>query len=272
MSMAPTELVRSQIDYDFTNRVVLVTGGAKGIGKVISERFLKWGADVMTCGRSEPDSLPHANGKTAKFVAADIRDADEAAMVVDTTVEEFGAIDTVINNAGGSPHAEAATASSRFSESIIRLNLLAPLHIAQRANHYMQDAGPERNEQVIINIASVSATRPSPGTAAYGAAKAGLLNLTQTLAIEWAPRVRVAAIVAGMILTEQAHLHYGDETGVAQVAATVPAQRLGSPDDVAQACAYLTSPAASYVSGSAIWLHGGGENPAFLGAASGVSS
>ena len=174
----------------------------------------------------------------------------------------FGRIDAVVNNAGGAPPADAATASPRFSESIVRLNLLAPLHVAQRANHHMQlgDGG------VIVNIASVSATRPSPGTAAYGAAKAGLLNLTSSLAVEWAPKVRVVAIVAGLIETEQAELHYGDAESVARVAATVPAGRLGTPEDLAQACRWLTSPLSEYMSGTAVWLHGGGEKPAFLSA------
>jgi NAD(P)-dependent dehydrogenase (short-subunit alcohol dehydrogenase family) len=102
-----------------------------------------------------------------------------------TAIEQrHGRLDLAINNAGGAPYADAATASPRFSESIIRLNLLAPLHVAQRANRTMQT---QADGGVIINIASVSATRPSPGTAAYGAAKAGLLNLTSSLAVEWAP-------------------------------------------------------------------------------------
>jgi NAD(P)-dependent dehydrogenase (short-subunit alcohol dehydrogenase family) len=119
----------------------------------------------------------------------------------------------------------------------------------------------------IINIASVSGVRPSPGSAAYGAAKAGLLNLTTSLAIEWAPKVRVNAVTAGLILTDQAHLYYGDEEGVRRVAATVPLQRMGTPDDVAEACVWLASPAASYVTGASIVVHGGGERPAFLDAA-----
>jgi len=120
----------------------------------------------------------------------------------------------------------------------------------------------------IINIASVSGIRPSPGTAAYGAAKAGLINLTGTLAIEWGPKVRVNVISAGMIQTEQAHLHYGDEEGIARIADTVPLKRLGTPRDVAGACLYLASSLASYVSGANLVLHGGGETPAFLSAAS----
>jgi NAD(P)-dependent dehydrogenase (short-subunit alcohol dehydrogenase family) len=118
-----------------------------------------------------------------------------------------------------------------------------------------------------VNIASVSGARPSPGTAAYGAAKAGLLNLTRSLAVEWAPRVRVNAITAGMIRTEQAHLHYGDEAGIARVSATVPLGRLALPEDIANACLFLASPLASYVSGADLLIHGGGERPAFLDAA-----
>lgn len=140
---------------DHTGRVVVVTGGTKGIGRVLVERFLGWGAEVVTCGRTEPDRLPSAGGRTASFVAADVRDPEQAAAVVDAAVERHGTVDVVINNAGGAPEADAATASPRFSESIVRLNLLAPLHVAQRANHHMQ-AGAGG---VIVNIASVSGTQ-----------------------------------------------------------------------------------------------------------------
>ena len=169
----------------------------------------------------------------------------------------------LVNNAGGSPFAEAASASPRFSEKIVQLNLLGPLHFCQAANAVMQEQ-PEGG--AIVNIASVSGVRPSPGTAAYGAAKAGLLSLTQTLAIEWAPRVRVNAVTAGMIKTEQAHLHYGDDAAQARVSATVPLGRLGEPRDVGDVCVWLASPLAAYVTGANVLMHGGGERPAFLSA------
>jgi NAD(P)-dependent dehydrogenase (short-subunit alcohol dehydrogenase family) len=197
------------------------------------------------------------------FVAADVRQIVDIDRVVTVTIERFGRLDVLVNNAGGSPIADAATASPRFSESILKLNLIAPLNFAQRANAVMQTQEPGGT---IINIASVSGTRPSPGTAAYGAAKAGLLNLTQTLAMEWAPRVRVNAVTAGMIRTEQAHLHYGDAAGIAAVAATVPLGRLGEPEDVADACLFLASPLARYISGASLAVHGGGERPAYLAA------
>ena len=176
-------------------------------------------------------------------------------------VDQFGRLDVLVNNAGGAPQADAATASPRFSESIIRLNLIAPLNFSQAANRVMQkqDSGGS-----IINIASVSTMRPSPGTAAYGAAKAGLVNLGTSLAVEWAPRVRVNALVVGLTETEQSHLHYGDEDGIAAVGATIPLGRMAVPGDIGNACLFLASPLASYVSGTHFAVHGGGEKPAFL--------
>ncbi len=230
---------------NFDGKVVIVTGGARGVGAGITARFTHAGASVVICGRSEPGEL--AGG--VSFVQADVRDVDDIERLVQTTLDMHGRLDTVVNNAGGSPNADSATASPRFSEAIIRLNLIAPLNLAQRANAVMQD---HETGGTIINIASVSGTRPSPGTAAYGAAKAGLLNLTQTLAIDFAPKVRVNAVTAGLIETEQAELHYGDADGVERVAATVPLRRMGTPEDIADACLFLASPLSSYVNGTMI--------------------
>ena len=246
---------------DLRGRVAIVTGGTRGVGRGIALRFLEQGADVVVCGRKPPDDPVAAGGRTAEFVAADVRELEQIERVVAFATERFGRIDVLVNNAGGAPAADAATASPRFHESILRLNLIAPLHFAQRANAVMQ-AQPEGG--VVINISSVSGVRPSPGTAAYGAAKAGLLSLTQTLAIEWAPKVRVVAVTAGMIETEQAGLFYGEGDARARVAASVPLGRLGTPRDVGDACVFLASPLAAYVSGSSLLVHGGGERPAFL--------
>ena len=245
-------------------RVAIVTGGGRGIGRGIATRLLEAGAEVVVCGRSEPATLPSAAGKTAVFVAADVRDAQAIDRVIAETSRRFGRLDVLVNNAGGAPPADSATVSPTFSEKILRLNLLAPLVFSQKAYALMQ-AQPEGG--AIVNIASVSGVRPSPGTAAYGAAKAGLLSLTTSLAVEWGPKVRVNAVVAGMIRTEQSGLHYGDEAGIARVAATVPLGRMGLPEDIANACLFLVSPLASYISGAALLVHGGGERPAFLAAA-----
>ncbi len=246
-----------------SGRVVLVTGGARGVGRGISRRFLAAGAQVVICGRTEPEPGAGADGPAPTFIAADVRDPDSVDALVSETVRRFGRLDVLVNNAGGSPPADSATASPKFSRAIIELNLLAPLVCAQRANAVMQDQAEGGS---IVNIASVSGVRPSPETAAYGAAKAGLLNLTQTLAVDFAPKVRVNAVTAGLIVTEQSHLFYGDEAGIAAVGATVPLGRMGTPEDIADACLYLASPLAAYVSGANLLVHGGGEKPAYLGA------
>ena len=244
-------------------KVVLVTGGSAGIGAKIAHRFLETGAIVVTCSRSTPQTLPTANGNTVHHICTDVRDNDAINQLIQETMAQFGRLDVVVNNAGGAPFCTVADASPRLLEKVIQLNLLAPLLVARAANAVMQK---QSTGGTIINIASVSGTRPSPGTAAYGAAKAGLLNLTETLAVEWAPRVRVVAVTAGLIQTEKAHLHYGNEAGIQAAAGTVPLQRLGIPDDVANTVLFLASDRASYISGTSITLHGGGARPAFLDA------
>ena len=256
---------------NFQDKVVLITGGAKGVGHGISECYLAQGATVVVCGRSAPENeaeLPRSSAsgseRVADFIPCDIRDVAASQALVDAIVAKYGGLDVLVNNAGGAPHALAATASPRFHEKIIALNLTAPLTLAQMANKVMQE---QAEGGVIVFIGSVSALRPSPGTAAYGAAKAGVLSLVTSLAVEWAPKVRVVGVSPGMVLTDQAHLHFGDADGIAAIAKTVPMDRLAQPADIGNACVFLSSPQATYVSGSSLTVHGGGERPAFLDAA-----
>jgi NAD(P)-dependent dehydrogenase (short-subunit alcohol dehydrogenase family) len=248
---------------DFSGKTAIVTGGCRGIGRAIAERFLEAGADVVICCRHQPETLPSAEGRRAMFVTADVRDPDECERVVDVAVERFGHLDVVVNNAGGAPPADAATASPRFSEAVIRLNLLGALHMAQRAYTVMEK---QAGGGAIVNIGSISGTRPSPGAAAYGAAKAGLINLTQTLAMEWAPQVRVNCVTPGLVRTEDAEAHYGSDESQRAVAATVPVGRMADPTEIADACLFLASDLSGFTTGANLVLDGGGERPPYLGA------
>jgi NAD(P)-dependent dehydrogenase (short-subunit alcohol dehydrogenase family) len=248
---------------DFTGRAVIVTGGTRGIGRAITESFLAAGADVLVCARNEPGELPVAAGRTAAFTAADVRDPEQAKSVVAAAADRFGRLDVLVNNAGGSPNADAATVSPRFVERIVALNLLAPFYVGQPANAVMQQ---QEAGGAIINIGSVSARQAAPRSAAYSAAKAGLVQLTRSLALEWAPKVRVNHITAGLILTDNAAEHYGADGG-ASVARAIPMGRMAVPADIASACLFLASPLAAYVTGADLEVHGGGEIPArFLAA------
>ncbi len=244
---------------DFSGRCVLVTGGTRGLGRGIAQRFVEAGARVVVCGRRPPED----GTAVGDFIAADVRDPDSVAALFGAIADRYGRLDVLVNNAGGSPPADSATASARFSNAIIGLNLVAPLLCSQAAYAAMhtQDGGGS-----IVNITSVSGIRPSPTTAAYGAAKAGLINLSETLAVEFAPNVRVNCVTAGLIITEQSHLFYGDADGIAAVGRTVPLGHMAEPHEIADVVLFLASPLARYVSGANIVVHGGGERPAYMDA------
>lgn len=249
---------------DFSGRVVLVTGGTAGVGRGVAESFARRRATVVVCSRHAGEDAGSDGG--AEALSCDVRDPDAVSELVDGIASRHGRLDVVVNNAGGGPPADSATASSRFTEAVIRLNLLGAIWVSQAAYPVMN---AQEEGGCIINLGSLSAQRPSPGTLAYAAAKAGLLAVTQTLAMEWAPRIRVNSVSPGPVRTEKSDLFYGDEAGLARVAATIPLGRLAEPADVGDACVFLASPLASYVSGANLVLHGGGERPPYLEAAGG---
>ena len=239
----------------FKKQTIIITGGGKGIGRGITERFVEHGATVIICGRREPETLPD----NTYFLSLDIRKEGAAQALIDFAIDKTGRIDCLINNAGGGPPVASADASPRLTEKIVSLNLMAPIYLSQAAYPHLRETGGS-----IINISSVSATRSSPGSVAYGAAKAGLLSVTTSLAMEWAPDVRVNAIIVGLVKTEASEDHYGGKKGMKFLADALPMKRMGAPSDIAKACVFLADNENSYVSGAALEVFGGGEPPYFL--------
>ncbi len=235
-------------------KVVVVTGGTRGVGAGIAKAFVEAGAEVVVCARRPPEvPLPGV-----EFRELDLRDPE--------AVRHFFAalprLDVLVNNAGGTPYRRLTDVDAGRHARVIELNLVAPLTASLAAYEQLK-----RVRGAVVMIGSVSGGRPSPGSAAYGAAKAGLESLARSMAVEWAPEVRVNTLVVGMVRTELAHLHYGGEDGLASVSRTVPLGRLAEPADVGAAAVFLASDAAAYVSGASLLVHGGGERPVFLDAA-----
>ncbi|MGW6543050.1 SDR family oxidoreductase [Streptomyces massasporeus] len=239
---------------ELDGKVAVVTGGTRGVGAGIARAFVRAGAEVVVCARRPPEiPLPGI-----EFMPLDVRDADAAGRLF----ADLPRVDVLVNNAGGTPHRLLTEAGADRHARVVELNLLAPLTVSLAAHDRLR-----RARGSIVMIGSVSGGRPSPGTAAYGAAKAGLESLARSMAAEWAPDVRVNTLVVGMVRTERSHLHYGDQDGVAAVGRTVPLGRLAEPSEVGSAAVFLASEAAAYITGASLLVHGGGERPAFLDAA-----
>lgn len=212
---------------------------------------------MVVCARSEPESLPDG----MEFAALDVRDPEAVEKFVGEVAARHGRLDILVNNAGGSPESDAAMASPRFADAITKLNLLAPYYMSRAALPHLEKSGGG----AIVNIASVSGIRPSPGTAIYGAAKAGLLSMTKSLAQEWGPKgVRVNAIIVGLAETEDTAQTYGSERAQQRIAASLPLGRMARGEDVGRAVLYLASDLSEYVSGTWLNVDGGGERPLFI--------
>ena len=245
------------MDFGLAGRVAIVTGGTRGLGRAVSAALAQQGCTVIACARSEPETLPDG----VEFAALDVRDPYAVAELVENVAGRNGGLDIIVNNAGGSPESDAATASPRFAEAITKLNLLAPYYLSRAAFGHLEKS----KGAAIVNIASVSGIRPSPGTSIYGAAKAGLLSLTKSLAQEWGPKnIRVNAIIVGLAETETAAETYGSEEARQKIGASLPLGRMAVGEDVAKAVLYLVSDASDYVSGAWLNVDGGGERPLFL--------
>ena len=242
---------------------MIVTGGTRGLGRVISESFLDAGANVVTCARNAPEKpiFSQLNNKEAIFFETDVRNPDQVESFISEVFQKFGRIDVLVNNAGGAPSVKSSDASARFNEKVVSLNLLASMHCSQSVFPVMSS---QEDTGVIINISSVSGSRPNPTGMAYGAAKAGLDNLSKTLAHEWSPKIRVLTLSVGLIETYESSDFYGDDEKRLKLANHLAMKRLGKPEEIADMCMVLASPLARWMTGTTVEVHGGGESPFYL--------
>ena len=248
--------------YSLEGRVAVVTGAGRGIGQGIAEDFAKAGAKVILSARRTEEikgveqRIREAGG-TAIAITTDVTKSSDLDKLGSTAVEEFGKLTDWINNAGGSPLRMPAKELPREEwHKTIALNLTSIYEGCLAAERYMEKGS-------IINITSGAGTGPVPGSAHYGAAKAGTNSLTWTFAAEFAPNIRVNAVAPGAIPTEVMLKAIGkDETQLDSILEewNIPLGRLGTPEDISSACIYLSSDAASWISGEILRV-GGGAKP-----------
>ncbi len=238
----------------------VVTGGGQGIGRGIAIGLAEGGSDIVVNARREADleetaRLVEQAGRRAVIVAGDIRADGMNERLADACIDAFGRLDVWVNNVGGSDEKTTrllVDTPDDIWRSQLELNLTAAFLGVKAAAARMRDGG------CIINIASGAGMRGSPRTGPYSAAKAGMLNLTQTLAIELAPRIRVNAVSPGQVPTEAFREVLGDSAPkLEELAAATPLGRLGTPADIAAAVLFLVSPAACWITGENLRVAGG---------------
>lgn len=242
--------------FDFSDQTVVVTGGSRGIGRQICEAFAAAGARVFTCSRRPPEK-PFGSA-AIQCESVDVRDPEATAAWLARCAEPGDGIDVLVNNAGGAPSVDAADAPPKLTNKILELNLNAPLVLSGQVHRHMVD---KEHGGAIVNIVSISSVRPTPTGAAYGAAKAGLMNATTSLAVEWGPKVRVNCVVSGLVETELTGDHFGEGDVKASITSAIPAGRFGRGEEIAHAVMFLAARDSSYVSGAALEVYGGGEWP-----------
>jgi len=244
----------------FRERVVLITGGGTGLGRAFALRFSELGAGVMLASRDPAHLTPTcdeiaARGGRARWVQTDIRVPDQVENMVRTTVDHFGRLDILINNAAGNFLCPAEKLSYNGWRSVVDIVLNGTFYCSRAALEPMKAAGYGR----ILNIIATYATGASPGTVHSCAAKAGVLAMTRTLAVEWARyNIRVNAVAPGHFPTEGASSRLMLAPGAAERARSrIPAGRVGRHEELANLAAFLCSDHADYINGESVTIDGG---------------
>lgn len=240
------------------DKVAIITGAGRGIGAATARLFAEAGADVVIGARTEEQLAAvvadvGGHDRRAVAVAGDLSSRDGLATLVDTAVEEFGGIDVVVNNVGGSmPQAFMDTSEKAF-DGAMRWNVTTAFNLTQLAVPHMVDR-PGAN---VVNIASTAGLFASRGFAAYGTAKAALIHLTRALAQDLAPKIRVNAVCPGSIATSALDIVLQTPELETAMNDATPLGRLGLPEEIAGAALYLACPASAYTTGQFIGVDGG---------------
>jgi 7-alpha-hydroxysteroid dehydrogenase len=249
--------------FKLTDKVAIVTGAGKGIGRGIALAFAEAGADVVCAARTQSDLDAVAEevrrrGRRALAVRTDVMRTEELEALVGATREEFGRIDVLVNNAGGTLPRAALQTSERFFEAALRFNVTSAFLLSRLVVPKMVETA---GGGAIVNISSRSSDMVQTSFVAYGAAKAALNMMTRNLAAEIAPKVRANAISVGGVATEALQVVLTNDDLRAQFEANTPMGRPGTVEDIAACALYLASPAAGWVTGKIFQIDGGTEWP-----------
>ena len=244
------------------DKVVIVTGAGRGIGAAIARTYAEVGANVVLAARTEAQleevaADVRASGGEALVVPCDVSELDVLDNLVDRTVEAFGGVDVVVNNAGGSMPNAFLDTSVRAFEKAFHFNVTTAFRLTQLAVPHMLD----REGASVVNISSAIGRMSDRGFAAYGTAKGALTHLTRLLAADLAPRVRVNGIAVGSVATSALQVVLDSDEIHDEMVARTPLKRLGDPTDIAAAALWLASPAGSWVTGKVVEVDGGLEAP-----------
>jgi 7-alpha-hydroxysteroid dehydrogenase len=248
--------------FRLTDRVAIVTGGGRGIGGATAVALAEAGADVVISSRTieqlqEVAGRIEAAGRKALVVEADLNDLEAVAALAPAAQEEFGRVDIVVNNVGGTMPRGFLETSPRFLEQAFHWNV-ATAHALTRAAVPLMLAGGGGS---VVNISSAMGRIQDRGFVAYGTAKAALAHYTRLAATDLAPRIRVNAIAVGSVATSALEVVLTDETLRTNMEAATPLKRIGKPEDIAAAVVYLCSPAGDYVTGKILEVDGGLSHP-----------
>lgn len=249
--------------FKLTDQVAIVTGSGKGIGRGIAIAFAEAGADVVVTARTQADIDETAHevekrGRRALAITSDVLEAESREALVEATLTEFGKLNVLVNNAGGTPPRAALKTSTNFLENALRFNVVQAFSLMQLAAPRMVETA---GGGAIVNISSRSGDMPQTSQAAYGAGKAALNMATRNLALDFAPKVRVNAIGVGGVETEGLAVALTNPDLRKQFEDNTPMRRAGDVEDIACMALYLASPASAWVTGKIFDVDGGTDAP-----------